>query len=152
MIKENFKLSVVPFQLSHLRKVLEIEMESFNNPYDKEIFKTFSLKHPEEFLVATLNDEVIGYIMFDKLYNSGIIVSVAVSPKHRRKGIGSLLLSQALEKLKELKTKEVFLQVEVTNSPAINFYKKFGFEVEDVIPNYYGKERDAYLMRLKLLS
>jgi ribosomal-protein-alanine N-acetyltransferase len=139
------------FQLVHLKKVLEIENESFNNPYDETIFKAFFLRHPENFLVATLNDEVVGYVMFDELYSSGIIISIAVSQKSRRRGIGSLLLTKALEKLKELGAKEVLLQVEVTNNSAINFYRKFGFTVEDLVPNYYGKGRDAYLMKLKLL-
>jgi ribosomal-protein-alanine N-acetyltransferase len=138
------------FQLVHLKKVLEIENESFNNPYDEAIFKAFFLRHPKNFLVATFNDEVVGYIMFDALYDSGIIISLAVSQKFRRRGIGGLLLTKALEKLKKLGAKEVLLQVEVTNSSAINFYKKFGFMVEDLMPNYYGKGRDAYLMKLKL--
>ncbi|MBO3801127.1 MAG: ribosomal protein S18-alanine N-acetyltransferase [Thermoproteota archaeon] len=144
------ELKIDFFRLIHLKKILEIENESFNNPYDEAIFKAFSSKHPENFLVALFNKDVVGYIMFDKLYNSGIIVSIAVSQRFRRKGIGGLLLTKALGKLKELGAKEVLLQVEVTNNSAISFYKKFGFNVEAILPNYYGIKRDAYLMKLKL--
>lgn len=145
------ELKIDFFRLVYLKRVLEIENESFNNPYDEAVFRAFFLKHPENFLVAMLNNEVVGYIMFDKLYSSGIIVSIAVSQKFRRKGIGSLLLTKALGKLKELGAREVLLQVEVTNSSAISFYKKFGFNVEDLLPNYYGRGRDAYVMKLKLM-
>lgn len=149
--KEASEVKVEFFQLTHLKKILEIENESFNNPYSEAIFKAFFLKHPENFLVATLNNEVVGYIMFDKFYDSGIIVSIAVSRKFRRRGIGSLLLTKALERLKELRSKEVLLQVETTNTSAISFYKNFGFVVKDLIPDYYGKGKDAYLMKLSLI-
>ena len=43
-----------------------------------------------------------------------------------------------------------------TNSPAVIFYQKFGFEIEEFIKNFYDKyysdtqnlSKDAFLMRL----
>ena len=55
------------------------------------------------------------------------ISALAVDEIHRRKGIGSLLLDRSLERAKNQSCRNVVLEVEGGNGPAIGLYRKFGF-------------------------
>ena len=48
------------------------------------------------------------------------------------------------------KIQTVTLEVRVGNTAAINFYKKYGFEIETTKPHYYDNGEDAYYMILKV--
>ena len=48
------------------------------------------------------------------------------------------------------KAKQGFLEVRVTNEPAIALYKKLGFEITRTINGYYSDGEDAYVMTKKL--
>jgi len=55
------------------------------------------------------------------------ISALAVDEIHRRKGIGSLLLGHSLERARSECCRNVVLEVEGSNEPAICLYRKFGF-------------------------
>ena len=86
-----------------------------------------------------------------KLTRKGHVVSIAVLPEHRLKGIGKSLLLTAMEKMVEhYKCQETFLEVRVSNTAAISLYKKLGYKEIRRIPYYYLDGEDAYLMSRKL--
>ena len=112
---------------------------------------------PEAFVIAELEGQVVGYIMcrlehgFSDLRKlrfarKGHIVSVAVMPEYRNMGIGCSLVQQALSAMPTRQVDECYLEVRVNNYPAINLYKKLGFEVARTIPRYYFDASDAYVM------
>jgi ribosomal-protein-alanine N-acetyltransferase len=112
---------------------------------------------PDAFLVAESQGGVAGYIMcriehgFSDLRKlrfakKGHIVSVAVLPDYRKQGIGYSLVEQATSALSGLHTDECYLEVRVTNYPAISLYRKMNFEVTRTIPRYYFDGSDAYVM------
>jgi ribosomal-protein-alanine N-acetyltransferase len=112
---------------------------------------------PDAFLVAESQGRVAGYIMcriehgFSDLRKlrfakKGHIVSVAVLPDYRKQGIGHSLVEQAATALSALHTDECYLEVRVTNYPAIDLYRKMNFEVTRTIPRYYFDGSDAYVM------
>jgi len=84
------------------------------------------------------------------LIKKGHIVSVAVTPEHRRKGVGEAIVGNAMEAMKLYNAKQCYLEVRVTNEPAIELYKKLGFEVTRTIKGYYADGEDAYVMTKKL--
>ncbi|MEM0042669.1 MAG: N-acetyltransferase, partial [Thermofilaceae archaeon] len=70
-----------------------------------------------------------------------------VIPEMRRKGIGTSLMLKAMEALRKYySVDEYYLEVRVSNTPAINLYKKLGFTPVKVIKGYYLDGEDAYLM------
>jgi len=118
-------------------------------------------KFPETFIVADENGKVVGYIMcrievglsnfgFSGLIKKGHIVSVAVLPPYRRKGVGNALITKAMDGMRLYKAKQCFLEVRTTNTEAISLYKKLGFEVTRTIHGYYADGEDAYVMSKKL--
>ena len=78
------------------------------------------------------------------------ITSVAVSPEHRRKGLGIRLI-EAFESLLPEDTESIFLEVRESNSGAIALYEKYGFERLSVRKNFYTDPREnAVVMQKKL--
>ncbi|MCS7116792.1 MAG: ribosomal protein S18-alanine N-acetyltransferase [Nitrososphaerota archaeon] len=128
-----------------LNRVLEIERSSFDQPYDLSIFIYYLTNESERFLVAEEDDYVVGYIISSILNDVGLIISLAVDERWRRKGVGTKLLEMALQHLSN-RVKRVELQVRVSNESAIQFYRRFGFRIKKRIERYYLDGEDAYLM------
>jgi len=158
-LQQTFKLR--KFTLNDLQTVMHINRVCLPENYTDYFFIELHQKFPETFIVAEENGEVIGYIMcrielglsnfgFGGLLKKGHIVSVAVLHQHRRKGIGKALVAQALENMRIYNAKQCFLEVRVTNTPAIELYKKLGFEITRTIHGYYSDGEDAYVMTRKL--
>ncbi|KAL6980166.1 N-terminal methionine N(alpha)-acetyltransferase NatE [Sarracenia purpurea var. burkii] len=65
------------------------------------------------------------------------IMTLGVLAPYRGLGIGTMLLNHALDLCSKQNIGEIYLHVQTNNEDAINFYKKFGFEITDTIHNYY---------------
>ena len=78
------------------------------------------------------------------------LITLAVDPSMRNRGIGSNLLKFVLEYLKDLNLKKIFLEVEANNIAALNLYRKIGFMRCGVRKDYYaldqGDKADAIVM------
>ncbi|KAJ6228775.1 n-alpha-acetyltransferase 50 [Anaeramoeba flamelloides] len=75
------------------------------------------------------------------------ILTFSVLETYRREGIGSELLRKVLTYCREdEEIKEVYLHVQVSNDLAIEFYKKFGFQITETVKDYYKHidVKDAY--------
>jgi ribosomal-protein-alanine N-acetyltransferase len=84
------------------------------------------------------------------LVKKGHVVSIAVLPEHRSKGLGKLLVERALMGMKEYKVKEGYLEVRVSNISAITLYKKLEFRVARKMDHYYKDGENAYVMVRKI--
>ncbi|XP_009767869.1 uncharacterized protein [Nicotiana sylvestris] len=81
------------------------------------------------------------------------IMTLGVLAPYRGLGIGTKLLNHVLDLCTKQNIKDIYLHVQTSNEDAINFYKKFGFEVTDTIQNYYTNitPPDCYVLT-KFLS
>ncbi|WP_369371050.1 ribosomal protein S18-alanine N-acetyltransferase [Promicromonospora sp. Populi] len=79
------------------------------------------------------------------------VMTIGVDPAVQRHGVGRQLLTALIERSRKLKAGAVLLEVRVDNTPAIEMYRDFGFEILGVRKRYYQPEdKDAYTMRLDL--
>lgn len=69
----------------------------------------------------------------------GYLSILAVSPAHRRQGLGSTLIEYAATDYGQ-----ITCHTRVTNGSAIGFYLALGFVVENRVPSYYRDGTDAY--------
>jgi ribosomal-protein-alanine N-acetyltransferase len=130
------------FRCTDLKDILGIEKRAFpKSPYNRFTFWYYASAYADNFLVYVLVDKeekVVGYIIF---YPSGHIVSVAVHPANRRRGIGTELVREVLKRTKG----NASVEVRESNEVAKEFYKHLGFSLQTIIPKYYGDE-DALVM------
>jgi ribosomal-protein-alanine N-acetyltransferase len=85
------------------------------------------------------------------------IITIAVDPSERGRGIADRLMREAIRRQQAERVRTIFLEVDETNQPAVNLYKKLGFRITDQRAGYYssetlreGKPPDALVMRLDL--
>ena len=134
-----------------LSKVLEIEHMCFTTPWDIRSFE-YELDYKDTILkVAVLNNQIIGYVCVRTILDVTHILNLAVLPEFRRRGIGSMLLRDALNELKRLKPdiNLITLEVRESNTAAIKLYEKFGFKVMGKRISYYDKPHEnAIIMGL----
>ncbi len=147
-----YNVKIREFKKSDINDVYQIELESFPNPYSKNLLMYYHEEFPDTFLVAEYLNRVIGFVIATIEYECiGHILSIAVKKEFRRKGIGSLLLGEVLNRLRKKGCKKVYLEVRVSNIPAIFLYKKFGFVCKGIIRKYYLNGEDAYLFEKELI-
>jgi len=83
------------------------------------------------FFVAETDDrEVIGTVMAGYDGHRGWIYSLAVSPAHQRKGIGSKLMEHAEKALTDLGCMKINLQIMEGNEGVESFYRTLGYSTE----------------------
>lgn len=95
----------------------------------------------------------VGFITVRRAADEAEVLTMAVHPRHRRGGVGRLLLEAALRHLYAERINEVFLEVDPDNEAALALYGRAGFEPVGERPDYYaGAEgrRKAVTMRLRM--
>lgn len=102
------------------------------------------------YLVAKLDDEVVGFAGYIKICDEANIMNIVTKLNKRELGIGSKLLQSLISNAKEQNLKSITLEVNANNLPAINLYEKFGFERIGLRKKYYNNTDDAILMLLKV--
>jgi ribosomal protein S18 acetylase RimI-like enzyme len=63
----------------------------------------------------------------------GWINYLAVHPDHQRQGFGRLLMAEAERRLQLRGCPKVNLQVRGSNQAAVEFYRRIGYTVDDVV-------------------
>lgn len=148
-------------ELEDLHSVIEINMATLPEHYSDYFFESILKELPESFIVAELDGKVVGYIMcklefgfsnFRKLgfVKKGHVVSVAVLPEHRGKGLGKALMQEGISGMISKRCDEVYLEVRVSNESAVKLYEQLGFVIKTRIRGYYRDGEDAFLMALEL--
>ena len=109
--------------------VYAVNVAAFETPAEAKLVDTLRQRaHPIVSLVAELNGQVFGHIMFSPVSLSGHpnvklmgLAPMAVAPEHQFKGVGSALVRAGLERCRELG----FCAVVVLGHP--EYYPRFGF-------------------------
>lgn len=110
---------------------------------------TFSLDEFSKCLILEDNQKIIGFIIYSIIYDRAEIVDIIINPSNRLKGYGEKLLKYTIDEIINKGCLNVTLEVSVSNTSAINLYKKLGFNIEAIRKRYYNNE-DGYLMKKDL--
>ena len=85
----------------------------------------------ELFFVAVNEEGLVGTALAGFDGHRGWVHLVAVSPRHRRRGIGAALMKRVERGLVRIGCGKLNLQVRETNREVVAFYEKLGYQVED---------------------
>ena len=147
------------FEESDLPEISKIESSSFSDAWPDSFFSYCHRKAPELFVVGEDKEGIVGYVvgemreaMFSgRSYMSkmGHILNIAVDPRRREGGIGSLLMDKIEARFKEADATIVTLEVRESNDTARTFYMNRGFNEIGRVRAYYPGE-DAIVMNKAL--
>jgi ribosomal-protein-alanine acetyltransferase len=138
--------------IRYLDRLYKIEMECFEKEaFTKQQIAYLLTDYNSIGLIAKINGEIVGFVI-GKVYverNSltGHILTIDVSPSHRRKGIAQGLLQEIERIFREKNAKTCYLEVREDNIAALNLYCKFGYEKIGRLKNYYKDAHGLYLRK-----
>jgi ribosomal protein S18 acetylase RimI-like enzyme len=91
------------------------------------IFSPNTRRHPAS-LVLTRDDRIIGYCLLFSEGGFSELMSLAVHPEYRRRGLSKLLLVECMQRAAQGGHKTMHLIVDVHNQAAVNLYRQCGFK------------------------
>ena len=137
-----------PMRQRDLDGILRVEQASFgSDAYDRKLFAEYSHTSEGLFLVAESGGRVRGYSLTQASGERAELVSIAVDPPARGKGVATALLRSTLRRLRRHKVERLSLMVKLTNAVAREFYGKFEFTKVRIVRGYYEDGTDGCVMR-----
>ena len=104
-------------------------------------------------LAAHLDDGLAAFILCRAAADEAEILTLAVSPEHRRCGVAAALVEAGVATAQTLGAITVFLEVAVDNEPALKLYAKHEFRPAGRRDSYYSRglnRIDALVLRRDL--
>lgn len=137
---------IVPMEERHLPEVEAIERACFSLPWSLDAFHE-ELQNPDAvYVVAELDGHVAGYGGMRGAAGEFYIDNIAVSPDHRRQGIGRAIVSHLIGSARSAGGQFISLEVRPSNAPAIALYEQLGFKKAGLRRNFYERPREDGLI------
>ncbi len=136
------------FQPADLPAVLEIERFCQGQPWTAAHFKAEQDNPYSSLDVYQRGHALAGFLCSWLIAGELQIQNLATAPNCRRKGVARLLLEHVLRRASSAGLQEAWLEVRLSNLPAIALYRDFGFLEEARRPHYYHDGEDALVMKL----
>jgi ribosomal-protein-alanine N-acetyltransferase len=105
-----------------------------------------------EFWLLVADEVPCGYLHFWVVASEGSLLSMAVVPEARRKGLGRALMTQLKRRLGEHDCAEVHLEVRASNLPAQGLYRAVGFRENGRRKGYYSDTGEDALLMSRILD
>ena len=144
---DNIEIKVMT--LDDLKTIKEILISDFDEFWNYNVFKEELQSENSKYLVAKLNNEIIGFAGIKIIIDKADIMNIVTKKAVRNRGVGTLLLSKIIYLCKKLNLNSISLEVNEINKSAIHLYENFGFEKVGNRKNYYNSS-NAILMSKNL--
>ena len=137
-----------------LPRVLEIERASFPSPWSEaSIAGELDSSDPRRMpLVAQWEQAIVGFALVWVVADELHLVSLAVDPAHRRRGIGQGLLDAVQASPEGQRARLLTLEVRASNAAALALYRRNGFMDIALRPHYYPETGEDAVVMLKPLE
>ena len=144
---------------SHVADLIRIGEETNLSPWSAQSYLE-EMKNPNAVLLRSINEnnQTIGFVVGrfvaggeTDVRTDAEIYNIAVLKDEQRRGCGQTLFEAFRSRCEEREVSYIWLEVRESNTPAIRFYEKNGFERVQSRRHFYENPREhAILMRLLL--
>jgi [ribosomal protein S18]-alanine N-acetyltransferase len=145
---------VEPASLRDAPRLAELHGASFHRGWGESEFESMLAERNTLVHRLRLGRKIIGFAVSRFAADEAEILSVAVDPAYRGRGLSRDLLLTHLGHLAGRGVRTIFLEVEENNQPARRLYESAGFMVVGRRERYYqqpgGEQLNALLMRRDL--
>jgi len=142
-----------PATEADLDQVAEIERQSIAPPWTRSAFAAELEKKHSRFWVLTDNatdEKVLAYSVLSFPGEQAHLLTFAVHPEQRRKGLGIYLLRRLIAYVQRRGGESVVLEVRRSNAPALQLYQSLGFIITHTITRLYPDGEDGYSLLYKI--
>lgn len=127
-------------------EILEIESLTFDDPWTEKDIHRFIKTGCNICRVATVNNEIVGYMFYELNKTRFIIHRIAVHSSCWGMGAGSFLIGVLVDHLSKDRRCEISLMIRERNLGAQLFFQKIGFVCVDIAKEHYSKTKeDGYV-------
>jgi [ribosomal protein S18]-alanine N-acetyltransferase len=145
---------VEPAKLADAPRLAQLHAASFHRGWGEGEFESMLAEKNTLLHRLRLGRQTIGFAVSRVGAEEAEILSIAIDPRFRGKGLSRNLLLTHLGHLAGRGVRAVFLEVEENNDPALRLYERAGFFVVGRRERYYrqagGEQLNALLMRRDL--
>ncbi len=146
--------AIRPAEPRDLDEIARIERESFRIPWKREFFEG-EIREPYRFARVLAGSEGVvprigGYLFAVSLYEEFHVNKIATDPRVRHRGYGRRLLEDAIARARAIGAATITLEVRLSNRPARDFYRSYGFREAFRRKAYYQDGEDAFALILPL--
>ncbi len=136
--------------VADLDEVMAIETQNFKFPWPKAFFLN-DLASPQSICLAGwIDNKLVSYVMAMPASVELHITNIAVREGYQRRGIGSYMMAELEKCGRDCYCTYAYLEVRISNLPAIELYKKIGYHIAYSRKNYYLDGEDAFVMEKML--
>jgi ribosomal-protein-alanine N-acetyltransferase len=135
-------VAIRPMLNSDIEAVSKIEKQSFITFWNTQAYVTELSNANALYLVATLNDRVVGYGGLWVIMDEAHITTIAVEAGLRGNKIGERLLAEMLKRAQKRGATRSTLEVRETNEPAKRLYQKYGYIWVAIRKAYYSDNNE----------
>lgn len=130
----------------HLEQIAELERQCFAmDAWSLELLKGELEDKSKHYFVALGKNIVLAYGGYAQILDEAHIMNIAVKKGYRNMGLAKGIISLLIDDAKKRGIKRATLEVNETNTAAINLYEKFGFKLFGKRKNYYQNTHDALI-------
>lgn len=90
-----------------------------------------------DLLIVCQSDKVVGYCLYQIVFEQAEILRIGTHPEYQRQGIASQLFATLNKELQDNKVESLLLEVRADNNPAIALYEQQGFVIIHQRKGYY---------------
>lgn len=141
-------ITITDFVAKHIDDILNIQAETGLSFWSKNDYLNELERDDSIFKIVRNSDKkIIGFALVRLLignsndsnlsFDSSEILNIAVINSFQKKGVGQMIFDEILLTLREKSIKEIWLEVRASNTKAIAFYQKNGFEMQFERKKYY---------------
>lgn len=133
-------LHIEPAQVRDAAAIADLHAKGFYRGWPAEDFSTYIAGADTPVYVACdARRRIAGFLMLRLVADEAELISIAVDPKWRAKGVGAALLRAGFEDLLMTPAKKLFLEVADDNPAAVALYRAHGFAEVGRRQGYYAR-------------
>lgn len=157
IIRPAIRPAIRPIVISDTAAIVDLETSLFSSALNAQQL-THLLQHQTFFglvleIAPKIAPKIVGYVLATHIIDQAEIISFGISPDHQGCGLGDKLLTRCLHDLTAANAHDTVLEVAADNVPALQLYRRHGFQIIGTRPQYYKRpsgSADAVMMKCNL--
>lgn len=152
------EIALRPYRPTDLVAMHALDARCFDHPFSfsASAMRRFAAAPKAHVVVAEEHGELVGFVIMDiedtETGRFGYVVTLDVSPEHRRTGLAKALMQEAERRAFHETCSSIALHVFTGNDSAIGFYVASGFVKSHREADFYGRDKDAWVFHKPLLA
>jgi len=142
MLRRKRPVLLVDLTVDYLSRCADIHANSFSRGWSDGALHEMILSNGMFGIAAVQGSQgpaqtVLGFILYRAAAGECEIITIAIAPEHRRRGVAKSLIDEMIRRCLTDRLNEIFLEVDETNLAAIGLYRKLGFKEVGKRKAYY---------------